>query len=424
MGLLSDPFDALQPIAGPELFIGLVSPIGAGLSLVCEIMTEKLSSFGYQTHVIQLSNLIREIDQFKNLETHPEDERIEAHMNAGTQLREEMERGDILALMSLLEIRCFRQEKHGDPKLPVPRQAYIFRSLKHPEEVAALRDIYGRLFFLVSAYSPKPKREDALKRIIARSHGDSDEEKYREQAVHLINKDEEEEGTKLGQDVSDAFPLADLFLHTASRIRVDHQVSRFVNSIFGHPFLTPTKDEMGMYVARSAAFRSADLSRQVGAAICDDDGETLAIGCNEVPKSFGGFYWPDEKHDDRDFVRGMDSSIEYKKSILQELVQKFKEKDFLSENISDKKLSEIRGQIDSGKFQELLSGRLSPLDKYGHYPHIPSIRQGRRLCRTRSSNFRPSIQTTLRAWIKSCKFSTAAMSSIAPAAAQLPSSIG
>ena len=281
-----------------------------------------------------------------------------------------MERGDILALMSLLEVRYFRQEKHGDPNRTVPRQAYIFRSLKHPEEVGVLREIYGRLFFLISAYSPKSKREDMLKRIIARSHGDSDEEKYREMAVHLINRDEEEEGTKLGQDVSDAFPLADLFLHTVSRPKIRNQISRFVDAIFGNPFLTPTKPEMGMYLARSAAFRSADLSRQVGAAICDDEGEVLAIGCNEVPKAFGGSYWPSDEHDDRDFMRGIDSSVEYKKSILQEIIKKFKEKGLLSEKIDDQELKKLKESIESGEFQELLSGgQIFDLLEFGRPVH-------------------------------------------------------
>ncbi|GAA4828067.1 hypothetical protein GCM10023232_28180 [Sphingosinicella ginsenosidimutans] len=42
--------------------------------------------------------------------------------------------------------------------------------------------------------------------------------------------------------------------------------------------------------AASAAVRSACLSRQVGAAIYDNVGDLLGVGCNDVPKFGGGLY--------------------------------------------------------------------------------------------------------------------------------------
>jgi deoxycytidylate deaminase len=38
--------------------------------------------------------------------------------------------------------------------------------------------------------------------------------------------------------------------------------------------------------------RSGDLSRQVGAALVDGDGDLLGVGCNDVPTFGGGLYWP------------------------------------------------------------------------------------------------------------------------------------
>jgi cytidine deaminase len=43
----------------------------------------------------------------------------------------------------------------------------VLRSLKRPEEVSTLRDIYGRNFFTLAAYSPKSKRSDRLATKIA-----------------------------------------------------------------------------------------------------------------------------------------------------------------------------------------------------------------------------------------------------------------
>jgi deoxycytidylate deaminase len=45
-----------------------------------------------------------------------------------------------------------------------------------------------------------------------------------------------------------------------------------------------------MYAAASAAGNSACLSRQVGAAVTDSEGEILSVGWNDVPKAFGGLY--------------------------------------------------------------------------------------------------------------------------------------
>jgi cytidine deaminase len=58
--------------------------------------------------------------------------------------------------------------------------------------------------------------------------------------------------------------------------------------------------------AQTAAFRSADLSRQVGAVITARDGHLLTTGCNEVPRPGGGEYWEDDLDDDRDFQVGYD----------------------------------------------------------------------------------------------------------------------
>ena len=55
---------------------------------------------------------------------------------------------------------------------------------------------------------------------------------------------------------------------------------------FGNPFITPTFDEHAMFLAFSAALRSADLSRQVGAVITKDS-QILSAGANDCPKAGG-----------------------------------------------------------------------------------------------------------------------------------------
>lgn len=55
------------------------------------------------------------------------------------------------------------------------------------------------------------------------------------------------------------------------------------------------------YIIASAAVRSACLSRQVGAAIYDEKGDLLGVGCNDVPKFRGGLYAEGEGADHRCF---------------------------------------------------------------------------------------------------------------------------
>lgn len=45
-----------------------------------------------------------------------------------------------------------------------------------------------------------------------------------------------------------------------------------------------------MFTAYSASLKSACLSRQVGAAIMNSEGDILSTGCNDVPASGGGLY--------------------------------------------------------------------------------------------------------------------------------------
>jgi len=78
-----------------------------------------------------------------------------------------------------------------------------------------------------------------------------------------------------------------------------------------------------MFHAHAAAMRSASLGRQVGATIATAEGEIVAVGTNEVPKSGGGQYWEGDVPDARDFMLGHDSSDRLKRSNLGELLEKF-----------------------------------------------------------------------------------------------------
>ena len=335
--------DPLKPHDGPELVVGVVAPVGAKSKLICDVLGTELTKFAYDVEVVRLSMLLHQLQPYETLgtEKYPSEyERIKAYMKAGTDLRIQAKRGDMMALLSVSKIRELREGKNKNnssipvadrPRTPLHRTAYILRSLKHPDEIAALRSVYGRAFLLVSAYAPRESRIDTLADVIARSANKSDATAYRNQAEELIWIDEQEQGTKLGQNVGDAFPLADLFIDSRSREKIEESIGRYLELVFGYPFHTPTRDEYAMFHAKAAALRSADLSRQVGAAISTKEGDIVAVGCNEVPRAFGGLYWSGDHAEDRDFRRGYDSSAKSKADILAEILERFSGGEWLSE---------------------------------------------------------------------------------------------
>jgi deoxycytidylate deaminase len=209
---------------------------------------------------------------------------------------------------------------HSRLLLPSTPTAYIIRQLKRPDEVSLLRKVYGRQFVLVSAYGPIEKRQQLLEHRLRHSLiPASPHHEIIGKATELIDKDAREDGEDLGQNVRETFHLADVFIDGLVRNEMDKKLGRFVQALFGKTDISPNKAEYGMYAAKSAALRSADLSRQVGAAIFSDDGEVLTQGCNEVPKAFGGTYWDTETPDYRDVKLRSDPNEVIKKELLREL---------------------------------------------------------------------------------------------------------
>jgi cytidine deaminase len=148
----------------------------------------------------------------------------------------------------------------------------------------------------------------------------------------LIDRDQEEIGNKNGQNTRDSFHRADLFVDTGSPEKLEQSIERFVELLLGHPFHTPTREEYGMFHAQAAALRSAELGRQVGAAIATQEGDIITVGCNEVPKAGGGLYWCGDTPDNREFRSGVDGIEEQKRNLIAEMLQVLKEKGWLEKD--------------------------------------------------------------------------------------------
>ena len=139
------------------------------------------------------------------------------------------------------------------------------------------------------------------------------------EAVKIMNTDKDE-GIKHGQQLEETLQLADLFLRNSfqNKLNIENQIKRFLELLHGKIGITPTQHESSMYIAHSAAQRSACLSRQVGATITDEAGHIIATGCNDVPKHGGGLYTESNKENDhRCLFKGGKCFNDHHKDLLQ-----------------------------------------------------------------------------------------------------------
>jgi deoxycytidylate deaminase len=304
-----------------ELVIGLVGAVGTELKKLEEIVIERLKAFKYETEQIRVSNdgipRIVDVGSFP-----PGDEyaRIDGMMNAGNEARKVSTDNAVLAL-GVASIINARRGKEGQEVKVRARHAYIVNSLKRPEEVRRLREIYPQSFFLIGVHSEEKRRHKLL---TEEMHIDG------EKAQRLMIRDEDEH-VPFGQQVTATFHMSDFFVRIdGDDDRLKSSVWRILDIMFSHPYRTPTFDEYAMFLAFAASLRSADLSRQVGAVIAKSN-EILSTGANDCPKSGGGLYWPEfnEKSDDiedikggRDYTLGQDSNKNEQRKIIEEIIDK------------------------------------------------------------------------------------------------------
>lgn len=345
--------NSLVPLSGIELFFGLVGPTGTDLDAVCRELSTQLLAVGYETEVISLSEIICDYSG-KNPPAGDTYKKIKFLMSEGTRLREESASGDFIAKLALAEIRNRRQQKTQDPNKPAGNTAYILRSFKRKEEAELFRMIYGKAFNLISIYSSLQDRLDSLSKKIS-SSAKRPVKEIEHQALELINTDAEEEGKKLGQEVRETFPLADYFVSVKGTSSLRDQFGRFIELVFGNPYITPTRDEYAMFIAQATALKSSDLSRQVGAAIVSTEGEVLATGCNEVPKSGGGLYWGEDIARKRDMELGYDNNSKSKRELVEDLLHKLRDANWLDKSIiskTDEELYALATQKNKGVLKD------------------------------------------------------------------------
>lgn len=361
----------LLNLKNPELFIGFVCPIGVDLANLIGITEEILGELDYKCQRVKLSDTIIEIERYNEACSceQTEERRLRKLMSAGDHLRETTKRGDAVMMCAINKIQLIRASITNDKSIPAPRTAYLIDSIKHPEEMALLKATYGKLFFCFSVSDTRENRVSALAKRLAKSDMNYDADSHRGIAETLIERDQKSDGKDFRQNVHDAFPLSDAFVATTSSRPVRDNVQRILETWFGHPFHTPTKDEYGMFLAKAAASRSADLSRQVGAAILTENGEVLSVGCNEVPHPQGRYVWDGDSFDKRDFKIGYDSTARMKTQIISEILKRFSENEWLNADLAGKPIKSLVEQLLTNDKEILRGTRVTSIIEFGRVVH-------------------------------------------------------
>jgi deoxycytidylate deaminase len=303
-----------SPIEEEELVFGLVYGAGTEVEPVERLLAERLQPYGYELRSVHLSEYFSTIltgEPF--LRETPDATRKLQGM--GDELRKRTA-NDVLATLAAYLIGATRARDH-----PPSRTAWLVQSFKRPEEIQAMRAIYGPRFILVGVHVPEVIRHRAGARRWQRWAAVTTR-RYEEEATTDIRRDEHDPAVTYGQELRLAFAEADFFIDARTDARLKDTLPRVIRLIFAEPFEPPQRDELAMYHAFTAGLRSAEMGRQVGAAIVSPQGDVVAVGTNEVPAGDGGLCWSPDQPDGRDFAQQppLDSNTVWQRRIARELV--------------------------------------------------------------------------------------------------------
>jgi len=265
----------------------IVGHVGSGAGWVTARLAEQLAA-SYEPKKIKVSDLIA--DAAGVPKSGPSLQRTRNLQGIGDQLRAKFG-ANMVAGTAIRHIAAIRNSRGLSDR----SVAFIIDSLKHQEEVEALRNVYGSSFYLLSVVC---NEETRLRRLRKKHKEDLDNNEFRK-----LMKRDEGDSIAHGQHVRKTLELGDLFIvnEDESDTFLNKELDRFVAAITGSRIIRPSIEERGMHAAWSASLRSACMSRQVGACLLSQDGEVIASGTNDPPAYLGGVYHDGSEPDHRCF---------------------------------------------------------------------------------------------------------------------------
>lgn len=379
-----------------EMVIGLVAPIGVSLDSVVDSLSKSIALYNYDIEVISVVNLpelilgkkLRKLSRraIDNLSWHMPELRKIAHKHIKTNETDETDGSDIYAVLVVEYIRKLRRQKKDKTST-----VYILDNLKHPKDIESLKRVYKKAFYSIGVTA------SINQRIEFKYSGNNNKDisniledsKGLNKAAHEIYEDYDfisnaDRKNNWANATGDAYQLSDFFINLSNgniEETLTPNIERFVDLICGAPIITPTPREHSMFMAYVSSIRSADLSRQVGATITNQDNDVIAMGANEIPQGGGGQYWATETYvahtqenadklkenplDQRDYIQGFDANAKVKNEIFEEIVKSLECEGVISgdESTKDKVLIALKNTAvdDLTEFGRVVHAEMSSL---------------------------------------------------------------
>jgi len=368
--------------AANELVFAVVGHVGSGTTAIARTLISLLedqSAIGKACDVsyIKATDLIAgwAHKRGKDVPIVPEGQKktlsyVKTFQDLGDAMRDETNDLAAVAKAFVMQIRRERARKlnvsanPGEVVRPDGKfRAYVLDSIRHPAEVQLLRHIYQDAFVLIGVVC---ESETRAKRVA---------EKYRDagkdEVEALMGRDEKAPAPH-GQRVSEAFHLADFFIdNTPNRTNEDgnpnpawnipEKLSRLIKIIRQEEVVRPESGETAMWHAYGAAMRSACMSRQVGAALVDRQGNVIATGTNEVPRAGGGVYGegfglPEDLPDHRCAYRAVQGGKPFCSNTREqaEIINDLLDAVTKTKELSDEERKKIAERFRRGRIGELL----------------------------------------------------------------------
>lgn len=170
------------------------------------------------------------------------------------------------------------------------RPAYIvLDALRNPFEILYFRERFPA-FYVVAISTPNDDRERRLsirKNFNARQIADLDDKEYPERSEPLSGYE-----AFTSQNIQSCLEKADIYLSNLGFVpqnqeidtsQLARQLIKYLGLILHPGLVTPTRSERCMQIAFVARANSGCISRQVGAAVTDENDSVKAVGWNDVP---------------------------------------------------------------------------------------------------------------------------------------------
>jgi len=157
----------------------------------------------------------------------------------------------------------------------------VIECFRNPLEIDLLRDEYPH-FYLIALFAPKHPRRDR--------------KKIGEGEFERLDKRDEGEEDKLGQQVRRCVNNADIVIDNSGTWNTMDDAKDFFDKIdqfvrlLEEPYRGPTEKEMLMHLAYSVSLHSICIERQVGAVIADEQYRVVSTGYNDVPQNSESCY--------------------------------------------------------------------------------------------------------------------------------------